>query len=186
MPELGVPVYATDLVLALIQTKLTERKIDGLDLNVIKAGDSFNVGLFRIEVIKVSHSIDAAVAFAIHTPIGTVVHTGDFKIDYTPIDGKVIDLGKFASLGEKGVLALLSDSTNAENPGFAMSESKVGETFENYFKKATGRIIVATFASNIHRLQQVISASKQFGRKNLSFGKKHAEDCKSCGRSWVP
>ncbi len=105
--------------------------------------------------------------FAIHTPAaGTIVHTGDFKVDYTPVDGKVMDLAKFAQLGgSKGVLVMLSDSTNAETPGYTMSESKVGDTFESYFEKAKGRIIVATFASNIHRLQQVISASKRYGRK---------------------
>ncbi len=143
LPELGVPVYGTDLALALIETKLAERKLEGLDLNVISAGDKINIGSFKIETIKVSHSIDAAVAYALHTPAGTIVHTGDFKVDYTPIDGKVIDLGKFAELGKKGVLCLLSDSTNAETPGFTMSESKVGETFESYFKNASGRIIVA-------------------------------------------
>ena len=171
LPEIGAPVYGTDLALALIELKLAERKIEGLDMNIISAGDSFMVGSFKIEAIKVSHSIDAALAFAIHTPAGTIVHTGDFKVDYTPIDGKVIDIAKFAELGEKGVLALLSDSTNAENPGFTMSESKVGETFENYFKKATGRIIVATFSSNIHRLQQVITASKRYGRKVCLSGR---------------
>ena len=171
LPELGVPVYGTDLALALIETKLAERKLDGLDLNVISAGDKFTIGSFKIETIKVSHSIDAAVGFALHTPAGTIVHTGDFKVDYTPIDGKVIDLGKFAELGKKGVLCLLSDSTNAETPGFTMSESKVGETFESYFKNATGRIIVATFASNIHRLQQVINAAKRYGRKVCLSGR---------------
>lgn len=171
LPEFGAPVFGTDLALALIQTKLAERKLEGLNLNIIKPADSFNLGSFRIEAIKVSHSIDAAVGYAIHTPIGTIVHTGDFKIDYTPIDGKIIDLGKFSELGDKGVLALLSDSTNAENPGYTMSESTVGDTFESFFKKATGRIIVATFASNIHRLQQVISASKRFGRKVCLSGR---------------
>ena len=171
LPELGVPVYGTDLALALIETKLAERKLEGIDMNIIKPGDSFNAGCFKIEAIKVSHSIDAAVGFAIHTPAGVIVHTGDFKVDYTPIDNKVIDLGKFSALGQKGVLALMSDSTNAENPGFTKSESKVGETFENYFKKATGRVIVATFASNIHRLQQVINASKRFGRKVCLSGR---------------
>ncbi len=171
LPEFGAPVFGTDLALALIETKLAERKIDGLDLNIIKPGDSIRRGAFRIEAIKVSHSIDAAVGFAIHTPVGTIVHTGDFKIDYTPIDGKIIDLGKFADLGEKGVLALMSDSTNSENPGYTMSESTVGDTFESFFKKATGRIIVATFASNIHRLQQVFSASKRFGRKVCLSGR---------------
>lgn len=171
LPELGVPVYGTDLALALIEKKLEEHKLDGISLNIIAAGDSFTIGSFKIEAIKVSHSIDAAVGFALHTPAGIIVHTGDFKVDYTPIDGKIIDLAKFAELGNKGVLALMSDSTNAETPGYTMSESLVGETFENYFKKATGRIIVATFASNIHRLQQVISASKRFGRKVCLSGR---------------
>lgn len=171
LPELNVPIYGTDLALALIETKLAERKIDGVDLVTISAGDSFKIGIFKLEAIKVSHSIDAAVAYAIHTPAGTIVHTGDFKVDYTPIDGKVINLGKFAELGQKGVLCLMSDSTNAETPGFTMSESKVGETFESYFKNAKGRIIVATFASNIHRLQQVISASKRYGRKVCLSGR---------------
>lgn len=171
LPELNAPVYGTDLALALIETKLAERKIDGVDLVTISAGDSFKIGSFKLEAIKVSHSIDAAVAYAIHTSAGTIVHTGDFKVDYTPIDGKVINLGKFAELGQKGVLCLMSDSTNAETPGFTMSESKVGETFESYFKNAKGRIIVATFASNIHRLQQVISASKRYGRKVCLSGR---------------
>ena len=171
LPEIGAPVYGTDLTLALIETKLAERKIDGVALNIIKPRDSFSAGVFKIEAIRVTHSIDAALGFAIHTPAGTIVHTGDFKVDYTPVDGKVMDLAKFAQLGDNGVLALLSDSTNAESPGFTMSESRVGDTFENYFKKATGRIIVATFASNIHRLQQVVSASKRYGRKVCLTGR---------------
>ena len=171
LPEIGAPVYGTDLTLALIETKLAEHKCEGVDLNVIKAGDTITVGVFRIEAIRVTHSIDAALGFAIHTPAGTIVYTGDFKVDYTPVDGRVIDIAKFAQLGEQGVLALLSDSTNAENPGYTMSESKVGDMFENYFKNATGRIIVATFASNIHRLQQVISASKRYGRKVCLTGR---------------
>ena len=171
LPEIGAPVYGTDLTLALIETKLAEHKCEGVDLNVIKAGDTITVGVFRIEAIRVTHSIDAALGFAVHTPAGTVVYTGDFKVDYTPVDGRVIDIAKFAQLGEQGVLALLSDSTNAGNPGYTMSESKVGDMFENYFKNATGRIIVATFASNIHRLQQVISASKRYGRKVCLTGR---------------
>jgi len=171
LPEIGAPVFGTDLTLALIETKLAEHKCEGVDLNVIKAGDTITVGVFRIEAIRVTHSIDAALGFAIHTPAGTIVYTGDFKVDYTPVDGRVIDIAKFAQLGEQGVLALLSDSTNAENPGYTMSESKVGDMFENYFKNATGRIIVATFASNIHRLQQVISASKRYGRKVCLTGR---------------
>lgn len=171
LPIIGAPVYGTDLTLALVETKLAEHKVEGLALNVIKPGDTVTAGPFKVEAIKVTHSIDAALGFAIHTPAGVVVHTGDFKVDYTPVDGKVMDLAKFAKLGEEGVLALLSDSTNAENPGYTMSESIVGETFESYFKKATGRIIVATFASNIHRLQQVISASKRYGRKVCLTGR---------------
>ncbi len=171
LPELGAPVYGTDLTLALIETKLAERKINGVQFNIIKPGDSFLAGAFKIEAIRVTHSIDAALGFAIHTPAGSIVYTGDFKVDYTPVDGKIIDLAKFAKLGEKGVLALLSDSTNAESPGFTMSESRVGDTFESYFKKASGRIIVATFASNIHRLQQVVSASKRYGRKVCLTGR---------------
>ena len=171
LPEIGAPVYGTDLTLALIETKLAEHKCEGVELNVIKAGDTITVGAFKIEAIRVTHSIDAALGFAIHTPAGTIVHTGDFKVDYTPVDGRLIDIAKFAQLGDQGVLALLSDSTNAENPGYTMSESKVGDMFESYFKNATGRIIVATFASNIHRLQQVISASKRYGRKLCLTGR---------------
>ena len=171
LQDLGAPVYGTDLSLALIETKLAERKVEGLNFNIIKPGDTIHAGIFKVEAIQVNHSIDAALGFAIHTPIGILVHTGDFKVDYTPTDGRVIDLAKFAELGKKGVLALMSDSTNAENPGSTMSESKVGETFESFFKKATGRIIVATFASNIHRLQQVINASKRFGRKVCLSGR---------------
>jgi ribonuclease J len=171
LPEIGAPVYGTDLTLALIETKLAEHKSEGVELNVIKAGDTVTAGVFKIEAIRVTHSIDAALGFAVHTPAGIIVHTGDFKVDYTPVDGKVIDIPKFAQLGEKGVLALMSDSTNAENPGYTMSESRVGDMFESYFKKATGRIIVATFASNIHRLQQVVSASKRYGRKVCLTGR---------------
>jgi ribonuclease J len=171
LPEIGAPVYGTDLTLALIGTKLAEHKIDGVPLNVIKPGDKVSAGVFNIEAIRVTHSIDAALGFAVNTPEGIIVHTGDFKVDYTPVDGRVIDLAKFAQLGSDGVLALMSDSTNAENPGYTMSESTVGDTFESYFKKATGRIIVATFASNIHRLQQVISASKRYGRKVCLTGR---------------
>jgi ribonuclease J len=171
LPEMGAPVYGTDLTLALIETKLAEHKAEGVALNVIKAGETITAGVFKIEAIRVTHSIDAALGFAIHTPAGIIVHTGDFKVDYTPVDGKVIDIPKFAQLGDKGVLALLSDSTNAGNPGYTMSESRVGDMFESYFKKATGRIIVATFASNIHRLQQVVSASKRYGRKVCLTGR---------------
>jgi len=171
LPEMGAPVYGTDLTLALIETKLAEHKAEGIALNVIKPGDTVKAGAFRVEAIRVTHSIDAALGFAVHTPAGTIVHTGDFKVDHTPVDGKVMDFAKFAELGDKGVLALLSDSTNAESPGSTVSERRVGEMFENYFKAAQGRIIVATFASNIHRLQQVVNASKRYGRKICLSGR---------------
>lgn len=171
LSEMGASVYGTDLTLALIETKLAEHKVNGIELVVMKPGDTVTAGAFRVEAIKVTHSIDAALGFAIHTPAGMIIHTGDFKVDHTPVDGKVMDLAKFADLGDKGVLALLSDSTNAGNPGYTMSESRVGEMFENYFKAATGRIIVATFASNIHRLQQVVNASRRYGRKICLSGR---------------
>ncbi len=171
LSEMGAPVYGTDLTLALIETKLAEHKVNGIGLHVIKPGDTITAGAFRVEAIKVTHSIDAALGYAIHTPAGTLVHTGDFKVDHTPVDGKVMDFAKFADLGDKGVLALLSDSTNAENPGSTMSEQRVGEMFESYFKAAPGRIIVATFASNIHRLQQVVNASRRYGRKICLSGR---------------
>ncbi len=171
LSEMGAPVYGTDLTLALIETKLAEHKVNGIDMRVMKPGDTVTAGVFRVEAIKVTHSIDAAVGFAVYTPAGMIVHTGDFKVDHTPVDGKGMDLAKFADLGDKGVLALLSDSTNAGNPGYTMSESRVGEMFENYFKAAPGRIIVATFASNIHRLQQVVNASRRYGRKICLSGR---------------
>ena len=118
-----------------------------------------------MEFIKTSHSIADSVALAIHTPVGTIVHTSDFKVDFTPIDGQVIDLARFASLGEQGVLALFADSTNAERPGYTMSEKTVGATFDNMFEDANGRIIIASFASNIHRIQQVIDAAAKYNRK---------------------
>jgi ribonuclease J len=169
--NLDVPIYGSKLSLALIDTKFLERNIKKEDMLPIEAGDTFKLGCFKIEAIKVSHSIDGAFAYAIHTPVGIVVHTGDFKIDYTPIDGRVMNLNKFAELGQKGVLALLSDSTNAENPGYTFSEKLVGVTFESFFNQAKGRIIVATFASNIHRLQQVVDAAKRHNRKVCLSGR---------------
>jgi ribonuclease J len=165
------PVYGSRLSLALIETKFVERNITKENMIPIDAGDTFKLGCFRIEAVKVNHSIDGAYAYAIHTPVGTIVHTGDFKIDYTPVDGRTLDLNKFGELGQKGVLALLSDSTNAENPGYTFSEKLVGATFESFFNKAKGRIIVATFASNIHRLQQVADAAKRHNRKVCLSGR---------------
>lgn len=171
LKKLHAPVYGTRLTLALIESKFAEHGIASADLRVIKAGDSIQCGVFRVEFIKVSHSIDDAVGLAIHTPVGVIVHTGDFKIDYTPVDGKVMDLAKFSELGRQGVLALLSESTNAETPGSTISERSVGAAIEHYFPEAKGRIIIATFASNIHRLQQIVDLAKRYGRKVCLSGR---------------
>lgn len=171
LKNFNVPVYGARLTIALIEAKLAEHKIAGVNLVCVNPGESVKCGSFTVDFIKVSHSIDDAVGFAIHTPEGIIVHTGDFKVDFTPIDGKIIDFNKFAELGKKGVLALMADSTNAEKPGFTMSESKIGETFENYFADAKGRIVVATFSSNIYRLQQVIDVAKRYNRKICFSGR---------------
>ena len=164
LKDVNVPVYGTRLTLALIENKLEEHGMKA-DLRRVNAGETIKFGCFKVELIKTTHSIAGALALAIHTPAGVVVHTGDFKIDFTPIDTEMVNLPKFAELGEKGVLCLMSDSTNVERPGYTMSERSVGEAFERFFKKATGRIIVATFASNIHRIQQVVDTALRFGRK---------------------
>ncbi len=167
----NVPIYGSMLTVALAQAKLTEHAGATAEFITKKAGDKVKVGSFTVEFIKVSHSIDDAMGFAITTPVGTIVHTGDFKLDLTPVDGEIMNLSRFAELGKKGVLALMSDSTNSERPGFNMSESQVGETFVNYFRQAKGRIIVASFASNIHRIQQVIDVAKIFNRKICLAGR---------------
>ncbi len=164
LQKFDVPVYGTRLTVALIEHKLEENKIKDAALNCISPGDTIQLGCFKIEFIKTSHSIAGAVALAIGTPIGTVIHTGDFKVDYTPIDGDPIDISRLAYYGSRGVLALLSDSTNAERTGHTQSEKKIGKTFEHYFDTAMGRIIVASFASNIYRIQQVADVALAHGR----------------------
>ena len=173
LKELNVPVYATNLTVGLIKYKLSEHGIlNSCRLNTIKAGNKLKLGAFTIEVIHSNHSIADSVMFAIHSPVGTVIHTGDFKIDCTPIDGSMIDLAKLGELGKKGVLALVSDSTNAERAGYTMSERSVGAKFDEIFSTATDkRIIVATFASNIHRVQQVINSAVKYGRKVAVSGR---------------
>lgn len=173
LKEINVPVYSTRLTNGLIEGKLSEHKLlDKAKLNVVSPGDTVKAGCFDVEFIHVNHSIPDAVALAIKSPAGTVVQTGDFKIDTTPVDGGVIDLARFSELGSEGVLCLLSDSTNAVKPGFTESERKVGETFESLFPKAEGkRLIVATFASNIHRVQQIINAAQKMGRKVALSGR---------------
>ena len=173
LKNFNVPIYGTRLTLGLVEGKLREHKLMGsAKLNVVNPGDTIQLGAFSVEFIHVNHSIPDAVALAIRCPAGLVVQTGDFKIDTTPIDDQMIDLARFAELGKEGVLALLSDSTNAERPGFTPSERIVGESFSTLFKKAEGhRIIVATFSSNIHRIQQIIDEAVKCGRKVAVSGR---------------
>jgi ribonuclease J len=168
-----VPVYSTKLTIGLIEGKLKEHKIlEDAELNVIKPGEKLKLGKFEIEAIHVNHSIPDSLSYAIKCGAGTILHTGDFKIDTTPIDGEVMDLARFAELGKEGVLCLLSDSTNAEREGYSASESKVGDSFGNLFSKAGGRrLIIATFASNIHRIQQIIDVAEKTGRKVVLSGR---------------
>ena len=172
LKEVNAPVYATRLTLGLVELKLEEHNIlDLSDLRIIKAGDRINLGQFNLEFISVSHSIADSVALAIRCGEVLVVHTSDFKIDFTPIDGKQTDLHRFAELGREGVTLLLADSTNVERPGYTVSESIVGETFLELFRGVESRIIVATFASNIHRVQQIINAAVQYNRKIVVSGR---------------
>ena len=173
LKTVNVPVYSTRLTNGLIEGKLKEHNIlNSAKLNVVKPGESVKLGEFEVEFIHVNHSIPDAVGLAIKTGAGTIIHTGDFKIDTTPIDGEMIDIARFAELGKQGVLCLMADSTNAERPGFTESESKVGASFDMLFRKAgKRRIIVATFASNIHRVQQIINVAEQLGRKVALSGR---------------
>lgn len=171
--ELNIPIYATRLTMGLIENKLKEHNLLGhTRRKVIKFGQSVNLGQFRIEFIKTNHSIVDAAALAIHSPAGTVIHTGDFKVDYTPVFGEAIDLQRFAELGKKGVLALMCDSTNAERKGFTQSERTVGHTFDTIFHEHQGsRLIIATFASNVDRVQQIINSAHKYGRKVVVEGR---------------
>ncbi|MCX7773859.1 MAG: ribonuclease J [Clostridia bacterium] len=172
LKKLRVPVYGTELTLALIENKLAEHDMtESVELRKVKAGQTIQLGPFKIEFVRSTHSIADSVALAIDTPVGMVFHTGDFKIDQTPIEGEPIDLSRIAELGNKGVLLLMSDSTNVERPGYTMSERTVGETFDNVFRGAKGRIIVASFASNIHRIQQIINSAVKYGRKVAIVGR---------------
>ena len=173
LKELNVPVYATRLTIALIEHKLKEHNLlKSVKRKVVKHGQSINLGKFRIEFIKTNHSIADASALAIYSPAGIVVHTGDFKVDYTPVFGDAIDLQRFGEIGKKGVLALMCDSTNAERKGFTMSERTVGKTFDNIFAEHKNtRIIIATFASNVDRVQQIINSAYKYGRKCVVEGR---------------
>lgn len=170
--ELNVPIYGTALTLGFVNEKLKEYKLDDqVDLQVVKPRDTVQLGCFSVEFLRVAHSIVDGCALAITTPEGVVIHTGDFKIDQTPVDGQLTDLASFARYGEQGVLALLSDSTNVEREGYTLSEKSVGEAFNEIFPTCEGRIIVAAFSSSIHRVQQVVDAATRCGRKILLNGR---------------
>lgn len=169
--EVNVPVYATKLVCGLIEGKLKENHITNYKLNEVQHGDEVQIGCMKVGFIRTNHSIPDASALYFKTPVGTIVHTGDFKIDLTPVDGQPMDIHKFADLGRRGVLLLMSDSTNAERPGYTESETTVGHAFRKAFRAATGRIILATFASNISRIQQAINTAVQFKRKVTVLGR---------------
>lgn len=173
LPQVNVPIYATKLTMGIIENKLKEHNLlKQTKRKVIKHGQSVNLGCFRVEFIRTNHSIADSAAFAIYTPVGTIVHTGDFKIDYTPVFGDAFDLQRFGEIGKKGVLALLADSTNVERPGYTMSERTVGKTFDNLFaENVSHRIIVATFASNVDRVQQIINSAIKYGRKVVIEGR---------------
>ena len=172
LKEVNVPIYATKLTAGLIKNKLEEhRLVESTKMTIVEQGETVNFGSMQVEFIRSNHSIPDAVALAIYTPVGVVIHTGDFKIDFTPIDNKIIDLGRIAELGNRGVLALLSDSTNAERKGFTMSERTVGETIDKLFINCQKRIVVATFASNVHRIQQIVDAAVKNHRKIAICGR---------------
>ncbi len=171
LKELNVPVYGTPLTLGLVREKLKEHNLEHVELNSVLPREVVTLGVFEIQFIRVTHSIVDGVGFGITTPVGKIVHTGDFKLDPTPVDGQLMDFHMFSEYGEAGTVLLMSDSTNAEKGGFTFSEKEVRRAFEDIFSTATGRIIIATFASNIHRIQQVIDVAAMFGRKVILSGK---------------
>lgn len=171
LKQLSLPVYGTRLTLGILAGRLKENGVSDSSLVAVKPGDQIQAGAFKVGFIKVSHSIPDAVALSIKTPVGTIVHTGDFKLDQTPVDGRVTDFHRFAELGDQGVLVMLADSTNAERPGFTASERVVGATFDDAFRKARDRIIIATFSSNVHRIQQAIDTACKFKRKVAILGR---------------
>jgi ribonuclease J len=171
LKEITVPVYGTPLTLALVREKLNEYEIGGIPLMPVKPRDIITLGSFKIEFIRVTHSIVDGVGLGINTPLGNIIHTGDFKLDPTPVDGELMDFHKFSEYGERGTLLMLSDSTNAEKGGFTFSEKEVRRAFEDIFSKAKGRIIISTFASNIHRIQQAVDVAVQHGRKVIMCGR---------------
>lgn len=190
LKQINAPIYGTKLTLGLIESKLQEhRMLHDCTLNMVKSGDIIEIGNIKVEFIRTNHSIADSVSIALHTPVGVIVHTGDFKVDFTPIDGKTIDLPRYAQLGKRGVLLLMADSTNATRAGYTMSEKTVGEALEHLFTKADGRVIVATFASNIHRVQQIANASIRNNRKIAFSGRSMEKICEvaiSLGYLFIP
>ena len=190
LKDANAPVFGTRLTLTLIENKLKEHKLNSVSLNAIRAGSSIKLGCFNIEFINVNHSIAGAVALAITTPVGVVFHTGDFKIDYTPVAGEYTDLARISELGKKGVLLMLSESTNVEREGYTVSETVVGETLDKVFNaNLDKRLIIATFASNVHRLQQILDLSVKYKRKVAFSGRSMVnvvESAKRIGELYVP
>lgn len=179
----GVPVFASKLAVALIENKLKEHKKIKVKPTCVKPKQVIKIGAFQIEFVKVTHSISGALAFAITTPAGVYFHTGDFKLDYTPIDGEAMDLARLGEISRKGVLLLTADSTNAERPGFSMSERKVGATLDNLFvQNVKKRIIIATFASNVHRIQQILNICEKYGRKIIFTGRSMLNICETASK----
>ena len=171
MKDLKVPIYGSRLTLGLLRGKLKEHNLSAANLHEVSAGETITAGPFKVEFIHVSHSIPDSMALALHTPVGVCLHTGDFKIDMSPIDNQFMDLNRISELGQQGVLLLMADSTNVERPGFTASEKSVGPALDNIFLNATGRVIVTTFASNVHRIQQAIWAAERTGRKVAVVGR---------------
>lgn len=171
LKQLNVPVYGTALTLGICESRMAENGVSTKGFKVIKPGDVIHCGAFTLEFMRVNHSIPDSIALSIKTGLGRIIHTGDFKIDHTPVDGQVTEFNKFAEFGDQGVLCLLADSTNAERPGFTPSEKVVGKTFDEEFALAKGRIIVATFSSNVHRIQQVVDSAAKYNRKVAVIGR---------------
>ena len=172
LKQINIPIYATRLTVGLIKNKLEKHKLlASTKLVTVEQGQTINFGNIKVEFIRSSHSIPDSVMLAIHTPVGVVLHTGDFKVDFTPIDDKIMDLGRIAELGNKGILALMSDSTNSERKGYTMSERTIGDVFDRLFQNNKKRIVVATFASNVHRVQQIVNSAEKYGRKIAVCGR---------------
>ena len=180
--EINPPIYGSKLTLGIVEGKLKEHILKDVQLNIVRPRDMIIIEPFEIEFFRVCHSIPDCMGIAIHTPLGIILHTGDIKLDQTPVDGQIVDFRKMAELGEKGVLVMLGDSTNAERPGFTKSESVVGKTFDELFGKCEGRIIVTTFASNVHRVQQAINTAQKYGRKVAVVGRSMVNNVKISGQ----